>query len=78
MVVKQVNQSFNSFKMVQKITVEGWKPFMTKVSELTGDPSKTIFVLFSGTKDDQGRLVRKFSINCRNFIKLNLKYTLKF
>ncbi len=43
--------------MVIRHKVEGFDAFVSKVEEITKDKSKTLIVLFSGTKDDSGKVV---------------------
>lgn len=51
--------------MVQKLKVEGFEAFKAEVDKLSADKSKTIFVLFSGTKDADGKekILRYLSVS---------------
>ena len=42
-------------KMVVKHKVEGFEAFVAKAEELSADKSKTLIVMFSGTKDENGK-----------------------
>merc|ERR1712066_985640 len=44
-----------SIKMVVKHKVEGFEAFVAKAEELSSDKSKTLVVMFSGTKDENGK-----------------------
>jgi uncharacterized membrane protein YqhA len=41
--------------MVVKHKVEGYEAFVSKMEEITKDKSKTLIVMFSGTKDEDGK-----------------------
>lgn len=41
--------------MVVKHKVEGFEAFVAKAEELSADKSKTLVVMFSGTKDENGK-----------------------
>ncbi len=43
--------------MVIKHKVEGFDAFVSKVEEITKDKSKTLIVMFSGTKDESGACI---------------------
>lgn len=52
--------------MVQKIKVEGFDAFQSKLEELKKE-GKTIYVLFSGTKDESGKRKIGLPKNLDNF-----------
>ena len=41
--------------MVVKHKVEGFEAFVAKAEELSADKSKTLIIMFSGTKDENGK-----------------------
>ena len=45
----------SSLKMVIKHKVEGFEAFVAKAEELSADKTKTLIVMFSGTKDENGK-----------------------
>jgi hypothetical protein len=45
---------------VTELHVEGYEEFRAKVDELSADKSKTVLVLFSGSKDEQGSALPAF------------------
>jgi hypothetical protein len=46
----------NGLKMVIKHKVEGFGAFVSEIQEITENKSMTVIVLFSGSKDENGKV----------------------